>query len=143
MQPLILLVYTSQSRQPVDGEMIDAILNVAQTFNSQNNITGFLMVRGNYFLQLLEGPEDAVLQLYNKISMDKRHHRITLQGKASIENRIMDKWSMGYIEEFKETQPSAQSMLELFELAREGQVISSAKPLEKMLRIFSRDAKIR
>lgn len=142
MPSLIQLVYTSRARSPIDETMITSILTVSKEHNAKNNITGFLMARGEYFLQLLEGPDLVVRSLYDRIKEDERHHRITLQGIAPIDDRIMENWNMGYITELKEFQTSAQAILELFDLARDGKVISNPKTLEAMLRIFSRDAQI-
>lgn len=142
MQPLIMLVYTSQSRNPIDDELVNSILQASKKNNPEKDITGFLTARGDYLLQLLEGPEDAVKALYQHISKDTRHHRITLQGSAVIEKRLTANWNMGYIRELKETQPSTRELLDLFDLARDGQAVSTPKALETMIRMFCKDVQV-
>jgi hypothetical protein len=48
----------------------------------------------NSYLQLLEGFETSVDQLYLKISKDTRHANIKILNEENIENRLFTTWSM-------------------------------------------------
>ncbi len=62
-----MIVYTSKAKAPIDSAMIDDILKVARVSNARDGLTGFLIARDGYFLQLLEGNEDMVRNCYARI----------------------------------------------------------------------------
>ena len=49
------------------------IFSVARANNKASDITGALMMHEAWFAQVLEGPEDKVRALFEKIKTDKRH----------------------------------------------------------------------
>ena len=53
-----------------------AILAVAKGYNCENHISGILVYKDQTFLQLLEGPQKEVQDLYRKIRRDERHKNI-------------------------------------------------------------------
>jgi hypothetical protein len=55
-----------------------------------------LLYKGGNFLQVLEGPEEGVLRLYQKISRDPRHGDVMLLTKEPIQERQFPDWSMGF-----------------------------------------------
>lgn len=65
------LIYVSE---PVAGipELLDIVAK-AQVFNSSKEISGILIVKNKSVFQLLEGPENEVRALYEKIKQDPRH----------------------------------------------------------------------
>lgn len=90
------LVYYSHSTQEMSQKSLDEILQKARAYNSAKGITGMLLYRGGVFLQLLEGPQTSVLDLYNRIMGDQRHHQVkTLILQQSL-TRIFPDWSMGF-----------------------------------------------
>eukprot|EP00667_Euglena_gracilis_P008015 EG_transcript_8106 len=50
----------------------------AAEFNTQRNVTGFLLFTRPYFLQFLEGPSEAVKRLYRRLRGDPRHTHLTV-----------------------------------------------------------------
>ncbi|MDB4657742.1 BLUF domain-containing protein [Verrucomicrobiales bacterium] len=62
--------------------------------NKEKDITGILLLSDESFLQVLEGPEDAVNALYCKIIQDKLHSDVTLISYEQIANKSFDEWSM-------------------------------------------------
>lgn len=62
--------------------------------NEAKNITGMLMLSGNDFLQVLEGPTDTVNELYAKILSDKRHKQVRLIVYEPMMDRIYPDWGM-------------------------------------------------
>jgi hypothetical protein len=57
----------------VSKKIVDDILQTARKANSLLGISGLLLYRMGHFVQLLEGDEEAVLKLYQKIQLDSRH----------------------------------------------------------------------
>jgi len=93
---MIRVVYSSAARPGVDRAMLDSILEKARTFNAAHGLTGLLLFRDGIFLQLLEGHEFDVRQLYEKICMDSRHTRVTKLIDEPITERDFSTWSMGF-----------------------------------------------
>ena len=62
---------------------------------SSDLITGFLMCEGASFLQLIEGPADAIGQTFHRIQGDRRHERIEVLLDASCDARSVPAWATG------------------------------------------------
>ena len=77
-----------------DQNILNGILSDAINYNKKNNITGALVCRDDIYLQLLEGPEQAVNYTYQKILDDDRHLEVELLIKEYCNKRIFPKWNM-------------------------------------------------
>ena len=63
--------------------------------NEKTGITGVLMVSGHLFFQVIEGPAEAVDNLYKLILTDKRHTHILLLGEEpDVAERLFPDWAM-------------------------------------------------
>ena len=94
---LIRLIYASTIADGVEVSEIKAIVAKAVKKNSIKELTGFLAASRQYFLQCLEGERDKVNELYQLISTDARHSRVTLVDYQAIEQRQFKDWSMGVV----------------------------------------------
>ena len=93
------LVYKSEtSWDLLSNDTLRALATKAQTNNSSQSISGLLILSGETFLQVLEGPSDVVNPLYHKILKDERHHDVTLISYEQIASRCFDDWSMRVVE---------------------------------------------
>jgi len=93
---LISLVYVSYETRRMMAEDIQSILDSARRFNGLNAITGMLLYRKGYFIQALEGEQDVVKALYEKIAADPRHQGCLTVHTSIIQERSFSRWSMGY-----------------------------------------------
>lgn len=93
---LISLVYVSVESRPLSDANLKDILETARTFNPSQDITGMLLYRDGFFIQALEGEEDKVIGLYNKIRKDPRHRNVITVYKNKIEERSFSNWAMGF-----------------------------------------------
>ncbi len=93
---LVQCVYSSASSQPFSIEELAALLEVARSNNRTLNITGMLLYEKQSFFQILEGPSSAIDQVYRKIERDKRHNQITKILYHDIDQRVFERWSMGF-----------------------------------------------
>lgn len=91
------LLYHSQALVPFDPPALRALLEQARVFNRENRISGLLLHTPNgQFLQILEGEEDVVRQLYYEhIVADPRHHRCRVLGAGASTERSFADWGMG------------------------------------------------
>ncbi|CUH62348.1 Sensors of blue-light using FAD [Thalassovita gelatinovora] len=92
----IRLLYTSRAPHPMGGQTDLDILTQSLENNSKLHITGYLVRVPKAFFQVLEGPEDKVLDLFEKIKTDHRHSDVTILSCEPIETTLFDQWAMGY-----------------------------------------------
>lgn len=93
---LIALVYVSVASRPLSDDDLKAILATSRENNKMLGITGMLLYRDDFFIQALEGEEDVVVPLYDKIAKDERHTNVLLVYKTNIDGRSFPSWSMGF-----------------------------------------------
>ncbi|GAB2918363.1 BLUF domain-containing protein [Rheinheimera gaetbuli] len=91
----IQLVYISERCADTDDAAIHKIKLRAEPNNHRRNITGALLVTGDYFLQYLEGEAAIVDALYASICRDKRHRNVRLLLRKPIAQRDFSRWSLG------------------------------------------------
>lgn len=84
-----------------DQAMLDGILMSARRNNREYGITGALICRQDMYIQLVEGPDDAIDALYERISADDRHTEVKLEVDEPVEERMFPEWEM-----FADTNPS-------------------------------------
>ncbi len=95
---MLQLAYISTSRDKVDQALLDSILAVSRRNNAAAGVTGLLVSGGRRFLQVLEGPDQAVLATYARIQGDPRHRAFVLITCQGVSERAFGEWSMAYRE---------------------------------------------
>lgn len=80
-------------------ELRDLVRQSAEN-NRARGITGLLLLSGGDFLQVLEGPSDAVNKLFNRIVRDPRHHDVSLIAFEQIGPFYFDEWDMHLVDLF-------------------------------------------
>lgn len=96
--PLFQLVYTSIYRAGrVDSELsaLRSILSVSRRNNQAAGVTGFLIFDRDSFLQVLEGPREALDATMARIAQDDRHRDVSVLDTRPIGQRSFDAWTMG------------------------------------------------
>ncbi|MFN3587081.1 MAG: BLUF domain-containing protein [Moraxellaceae bacterium] len=93
---MLSLVYVSAAAQPFSEAELQALLETSRRNNQRDNITGMLLYRDGDFLQVLEGPEDAVRATYARIGRDRRHGRFIMLDESHIDTRAFNQWAMGF-----------------------------------------------
>lgn len=93
---LYRLIYAS--RQTPGHEALDeevpAIIAASIRNNRQVAVTGLLLVHQGWFLQVLEGPYEAVMTTYGRIVGDPRHTDPRVIKTEQIEARDFGDWNM-------------------------------------------------
>ncbi len=64
--------------------------------NARSGITGILTYHAGRFAQIIEGAEDDLRKLMERIAADPRHHNLTITMDRAIDARQFDEWSMAY-----------------------------------------------
>jgi len=93
---LLSLVYMSAANEVFDQERLDALLEHARVRNTASGLSGLLVYKDGRFMQLLEGPEVAVLETYQRIIDDPRHTDVGLLVEERIHTRRFGEWKMAF-----------------------------------------------
>lgn len=89
----VQLVYISQPFG-FDTQRLNSILTVARDRNARDGITGALICRHDMFLQMLEGQEDKVEAVFERIRRDDRHVDVRQLVYDSLKKRLFPEWLM-------------------------------------------------
>ena len=81
------VIYVSEISD-TSSDSLTNIYDISQKNNSESGISGCLLIGSNSYLQLLEGPESAVDNLYSKIKMDSRHKKVKKLFEQNIEGIV-------------------------------------------------------
>ena len=89
------VIYVSEISD-TSSDSLTNIYDISQKNNSKSGISGCLLIGSNSYLQLLEGPDSAVENLYSKIQMDSRHKKVKKLFEQNIEEKLFSSWSMKF-----------------------------------------------
>ena len=98
------ILYISKARWALDQHELSLLLEQSRSWNDPHGLTGFLAyVEGtdNYgvqgrFIQVLEGSEKEVTDIFTNIQVDLRHHHISVIKRGPIAQRRFSFWKMGF-----------------------------------------------
>lgn len=100
---LMRLAYASEATfmaKPVEKGVepnVARILMESRNNNARSEIVGGLYYGDDQFFQYLEGEEEAVRNLYERIARDGRHRDIITLLEEPIDARTFTNWSMKYV----------------------------------------------
>ncbi|AJA71225.1 MULTISPECIES: diguanylate phosphodiesterase [Pantoea] len=73
---LTTIIYRSHISADVPVKILPGMVEKASLLNESHQVTGILLFNGTHFFQILEGPEEGVMTIYNRICADRRHHNV-------------------------------------------------------------------
>ncbi len=91
------LIYVSKSDSKLSINELSKIFEEATRRNKIASITGFIVYNEEYFMQVIEGYEDKINNLYEVIAQDSRHTNLLLLGTKDNDIRDFEEWNLGYI----------------------------------------------
>jgi len=89
-QQLFQLTYYSAAKPGLATVDIDQILATSRKHNGANDITGCLLFHNSEFLQILEGEENTIRELFVKIQNDSRHESVLQLAENNTERRLFE-----------------------------------------------------
>lgn len=110
---LFRLIYASKASARVNEAAIFSLLSKSRRNNPKHGITGVLYYSGGVFVQVLEGPETAVLETYLRIKQDPLHHDTVILFAETCQTALFGDWSMGYLSDMDELQVDYDALLTL------------------------------
>ena len=121
------LIYVSSATKLMDNDELLSLLAQSRDKNLELDITGMLLYKGGNFMQMLEGDEQTVNDLYDTIVRDERHSNVTRVITGHIAQRNFQGWSMGFcnmdtVEELPGFQHYIEENLTLRSFADDAQV---------------------
>ena len=90
------IIYMSAAKSSMNEVALNNLLISTRNWNSQRKITGILLHIDGDFMQIIEGEEVDVKQLFEKIKLDKRHSGIIQITGKEIQKRQFPEWSMAF-----------------------------------------------
>lgn len=95
------LIYRSRNLVPQQQRRTELgeLFSAARSHNKKARITGALLVRGEVFVQTLEGDEHEVQALLGRIREDTRHDRVEVLETGLADDRVFARWSMARVSE--------------------------------------------
>jgi len=90
------LVYVSQETRPFSENDLIELLKTSRRNNQRIDVTGILLYQNGRFVQVLEGPKDAVLSIFETIKADERHTNVHVAIEQSVDAREFGQWEMGF-----------------------------------------------
>lgn len=118
--PVFRLIYRSQSRIDADArvEELGEIFTASRRGNQARGITGALVISGDAFVQVLEGGEALVRELYAKIGQDPRHEQLSVLDEQPDAERVFGRWAMARVSE------DGSADLRLMSNAQRGRIVA-------------------
>ena len=100
MSEVFRIVYCSRNAIGRDaaGRDLEQILAAARRNNAQVGVTGALLYSKGFFAQVLEGPFEAVQQVFERIQIDHRHTDVVILTAENVTDRNFADWDMAYAE---------------------------------------------
>ncbi|WGK65097.1 BLUF domain-containing protein [Croceiramulus getboli] len=90
------LSYVSRQTHALSEEAIENMLQTCRRNNTASGITGILVYINGTFTQYIEGPEEKIDTLFEKIKRDRRHTQVIELFSGHSDERFYGNWSMAY-----------------------------------------------
>ena len=91
------VIYISKASDDFNVTELRELAEVAARNNKLRSITGALLFIDNCFIQVIEGDEQSMSELLDKLEADPRHHDIRIISDRLEESRHFPDWSMGLV----------------------------------------------
>ena len=90
------IIYLSWATAPFTNAQLQSLLALARRRNAELAVTGILLYGNERFVQVLEGEQEVVKELYAHIRQDARHDNfITFADKPILQRSFKD-WAMAF-----------------------------------------------
>ena len=138
------LVYTSEETWRMSRQDLLLILSQSRKNNEAWGITGLLVYHAGRFLQVLEGSEDNVMDLYKNINDDSRNKNVTTILNDEVSERNFPDWTMAFVSISEEEKNNIRGFSKFLEPEYDvSSLIKLPKEVFELLLDFRRDATMR
>lgn len=134
------IIYASKAMHDFDDTELLELLARARTVNSLHEVTGMLVYAARSFLQLIEGQDEDVEVVWDRIRMDPRHTELRVLDDGPVSARQFGDWSMGFEHpvqaELERTLPGYRASIDYPFVS--SQLVAAADTAETLLTLYSR-----
>ena len=139
---MIQITYISTATVTMTTESLMDILNTARLNNISLGVSGMLLFTGTEFIQILEGNEQVVEKLLEKIKTDHRHKNFRIIEKKKITVREYAEWTMGFRRVDKQELKDVPGLNNFFETDLSGSLdTTKLKLIHNLLNHFHEEVK--
>ncbi len=92
------IAYVSHATRAFIPEDFDALLVDARMFNATVEVTGVLFYHAGKFFQYIEGQDNSIAGVYQRIVQSSSHTGIEKLLDTEIRHRYFETWHMGFCE---------------------------------------------
>lgn len=93
---MLSITYISSATALFSENDLVRMLMQIRPLNLRSGVTGMMLYRDGNIIQTIEGPDEAVTALFDKIRDDPRHKDVIVLLKETVEKRQFPEWSMGF-----------------------------------------------
>lgn len=93
---MFFLVYVSTSTRPLSPTDLRELVACSSADNARADITGMLLHGCGSFMQMLEGDQRTIFDLFHKIGDDPRHDQLKLLLQGESERRVFPGAPLGF-----------------------------------------------
>ena len=93
---LFHLIYVSTAVAAFSDLALANLLEQSRARNLRHGLTGLLLYKNGHFMQVLEGEESHVMEVFASIERDARHKSVDVLRTEYIQYRDFPDWSMGF-----------------------------------------------
>src|SRR5690349_18388873 len=141
-QPVFQLMYRSRillAAEDLGHELAD-LFTRARSNNERRDITGALLVSGQWFVQVLEGDESVIRSLFATIQTDPRHEDVELLFAEAAATRVFAHWSMAKVSTPTSDLPLIAQISEITPDQRRRMTPAMERLLDRMRESVDRDS---
>ena len=121
--------------------MVFSIAESGAVNNARVGVTGALMFMSGVFVQLLEGPSDAVESVFERICRDTRHRRLVLLDYSATDRRVFPDSGMATFEGDAQAREVFPALTEATSFSRANR-LSANMAVDLMERLHRRRASV-
>jgi hypothetical protein len=135
---MIHLIYVSSATKEMTEDQLFYLLKQSRLRNLRQNVTGMLLYVGGNFIQVLEGAEKDVEEIYGDIVKDDRNTGNIVIEKIEIRERAFPNWSMKFKRLTEEDRGEVAGFTELLNKTKTPKEIADRpNDASRLLNIFS------
>ncbi|MBF0266397.1 MAG: BLUF domain-containing protein [Gammaproteobacteria bacterium] len=90
------IIYTSDASPSFNEKYLPQLVESCQKQNTELGVSGILLYGTGKFLQVLEGDETEIDNIFIRILKDERHQNIIVIEENTIKKKDFENWSMGF-----------------------------------------------
>jgi hypothetical protein len=93
------IAWSSVPSSSFSAARLGEIVAPARWNNKANDVSGMLLYTGTHFLEILEGEESVLNEMWSRLVLDDRHASLVRIGDEACNERRFADWKMAYADD--------------------------------------------